>query len=374
MNKKEVAEIRRRVNPDKSNIQHIYGCYVNSQKEIISKFDESLGLLERTEQEKYISLLKKALSGSLGKNLVDLSFTTRQVTDGDEHKLLSALRKSELKDDELLDRFYNCVVQSLDMGDLNYLILIAFDSYDVPHFGKSGELEESTDVFRYILCSICPVKTGKPLLHYSPDDERFESLSLAQIVSSPEVGFMFPTFDDRSTNIYDALFYTRDTKGIHEDLINAIFKTEVPMPARQQKEAFGNVIRETLSNDCRFNVVQAVHEELKERIELHKESKDPEPLTVTYDDLADILEKNGMDADRKDSFISGCKERFGEDKDLSPDNIIDSRKFEICTESVKINVDPAYSSFIKTQVIDGRKYILIPADSGVEVNGIEIKI
>lgn len=374
MNKKEISEIRRRVRPDKSNIRHIYGCYVNSNKEIISKFDESLGLMDKDGQEKYVSLLKKALSGTPGKNLVNLSFTTKQVAGSDEHKLLSALRRTELKDALILDEFYSCVVRGLDMGDLNYLILIAFDAYDVPKSSKTGEREESEDVFRYIICSICPVKTSKPVLHYSSEESRFENLSLAQIVASPEIGFMFPSFDDRSANIYSALFYTKDTKGIHEELIDAIFKTEVPMPAKRQQETFGSVVQKTLDRECTLDVVQAVHEELKDRIEIHKESKDPDPLELSYSEMADILEKSGMDGEQRDMFISECRENFGEDRPLSPENLVSTGKFEICTENVQIKADPSFSRFITTRVIDGKKYILIPADGEVAVNGIDIHI
>ena len=375
VNKKELREIRRRVRPDRTNIQHIYGCYVNSQKEIISTFDESLALLSQEEQEKYISILKKTLSGALGRNLLDISFTTRQVVDGDEHKLLSALRRTELKDTVLLDEFYKAIVSSLNLENMNYLILLAFDAYDVPQFDKNGEKDgESNEVFNYILCSICPVKTGKPVLSYSNEENRFHNLSLAQVVASPELGFMFPSFDDRSANIYNALFYSRDTKGVHEDFVDAVFKTEAPLSPLQQKEAFSAAVSSSLEKECSFDVLQSVHEELRERIELHKESKDPDPLTVTADDVCEILEKSGVSEERREAFIASCNERFGDNKPISPDNIINSRKFEISTEKVKISVSPEYSGFIRTQIIDGKKYILIPAEAGAEVNGIPVII
>lgn len=375
MNKKELREIRRRVRPDRTNIQHIYGCYVNSQKEIISTFDESLGLLPKEEQEKYITILKKTLSGALGRNLLDISFTTRQVVDGDEHKLLTALRRTELKDAVLLDEFYKSVVAALNMENMNYLLLLAFDAYDVPKFDRNGEKDgESEEVFNYILCSVCPVKTGKPVLSYSSEENRFHNLSLSQVVASPELGFMFPAFDDRSANIYNALFYSRDTKGVHEDFIDAVFKTEAPLSPLQQKEAFSAAVSRSLEKECSFDVIQSVHEELRERIETHKESKDPEPLTVSAEEVCEILEKSGVSEESREAFAASCKEHFGDNKLISPDNIINSKKFEISTEKVKISVSPDYSAFIRTQIIDGKKYILIPAEAGAEINGIPVNI
>lgn len=163
MNQKELGELRRRFCPDRSAVSRVYGCYVNSGREIISYLDESLGQMPQEEAEKYLGLLKKALSGTLGKNLIDIVFSTEQVMNGPEHRLLSQLRSSALKDGAARDAFYQKVIESLDMGESNYLILLAHDAYDVPHRGKDGEAQAdgSDEVFQYIVCAICPVKDGR---------------------------------------------------------------------------------------------------------------------------------------------------------------------------------------------------------------------
>ena len=376
MNQKELNEIRRRIRLDRSSISHIYGCYVNSSREIISYIDESMGLLGKEDAEKYLSLLKKALSGALGKNLMDISFATKQVVDSEEHRLLSALRKTELKDEELRNAFYRCVINSVSLEDSNYLILLAHDNYDVPYRGRDGQLDRdgSDQVFSYILCSICPVKEGKPQFGYRPEESRFESFASGQIVAAPELGFMFPSFDDRAANIYSALFYSRNTAEIHQDFIDAVFRTPVPMSAGHQREAFRSALSQSLEKECSFDVVQSVHEQLRERIELHKESKDSEPLALSEGEMGDILRNSGLSDARIDAFQSCCRESFGQDALLTPGNLIDSRHFEIATPEVKISVDPKFSYLVQTKIIDGRKYILIAADSGVEVNGVGINI
>ena len=212
MNGKEVSELRRRFRPEKSAVSRVYGCYVNgSSREIISYLDESLGNMPLEEAEKYLSLLKKSLSGTLGTHLNDVVFSTAQVADSDEHRLLSALRESGLKDGEIRETFYRAVIGALDMGDSNYLILLAHDAYDVPRRGKDGEADPdgSDEVFSYILCSICPVKTCKMELGYVPGENEFHSCAAGQVVSAPELGFLFPAFDGRAANIYNALFYSR---------------------------------------------------------------------------------------------------------------------------------------------------------------------
>ncbi|MDO4973344.1 MAG: DUF4317 domain-containing protein [Eubacteriales bacterium] len=374
MNQKELREIRRRFQPERSGITHIYGCYVNSNREIISEIDESLGLLSKEEGEKYLSLLKKALSGALGKNLLDISFATKQVMDSEEHRLLSALRKSELQDTELRQSFYRCIIDSLDMDESNYVILLAFDAYDVPHYGKDGNLEDSGEVYKYLLCSICPVKSGKLELGYVPEEKRFHSNLQGQIVAAPALGFLFPTFDERSTNLYNALLYTRSTEDDHQSFIDAVFRTQVPMPAKRQREAFGQVLETSLEQAGSFQVLQSVHEQLSERIALHRESKDPEPLLLSVDELGEILEKSGGDEKAVARFRKNCEEEFGPDAQLAPANLSDARRMSIESSEIKISLDPKLSYLIETREIDGRKYILLPADGGVELNGVPVSL
>ena len=372
MNQKELREIRRRFQPERSGITHIYGCYVNTQREIISEIDESLGLLTKEEGEKYLSLLKKALSGALGKNLLDISFATKQVMDSEEHRLLSALRKSELQDAELRESFYRCIIDSLDMEESNYVILLAFDAYDVPHYGKDGNLDDAGEVYKYLLCSICPVKSGKLELGYVPEEKRFHSSLLGQIVAAPTLGFLFPTFDERSTNLYNALLYTRSTEDDHQGFIDAVFRTRVPMPAKRQKETFGQVLESSLEKEGSFQVLQSVHEQLSERIALHKESKDPEPLLLSVDELGEILEKSGGDEKAVARFRKNCEEEFGPDAVLAPSNLSDAKRMNIESSEIKISLDPKLSYLVETREIDGHKYLLIPADDGVELNGIPV--
>ena len=374
MNQKEVAELRRRFKPDKSAISRIYGCYVNSGKEVISYIDESLGMLPEEEAEKYLGLLKKALSGTQGKNLIDIVFSTDQVVDSDEHRLLMALRDFGLKDGGIRQTFYQKVIESLDMGDSNYLILLAHDTYDVPYRGKDGETQTdaSDQVFSYIVCCVCPVKDGKLELGYCPGENEFHNCVPSQIVAPPELGFLFPAFDDRAANIYNALAYSRKADELHQEFLDAIFHTEPPMSAGEQREAFQTALSEALEGVCSLEIVQAVHEQLSSRIEQHRESKDPEPLSVTAKEVGGILQGCGVGEEQVAAFCESCSQQFGEGAALSPVNLIDSKQFEVKTPDATVSVEPERSYAVETRVIDGKKYLLIPADEGLEVNGFPI--
>ena len=374
MNQKEISELKRRFRPDKNAIGRIYGCYVSGKKEVISYIDEPLGMMPLEEAEKYLGLLKKTFSGTLGKNLIDIVFSTQQVTDSDEHRLLMALRDSRLKDGEVRQEFYQKVIDDLDMGDGNYLILLAHDAYDVPHSGKDGETQAdaSDEVFSYVVCCVCPVKDSKLELGYCPGENEFRNCAASQVVSPPELGFLFPAFDDRAANIYNALAYARKPDELHQEFLDAIFHTEPLMSPAEQREAFENALREALDGACGLEVVQAIHEQLTAKITEHRESKDPEPLSVTAQEIGGILRDCGTVEEQLSAFMDQCGERFGKDAALDPANLIESRRFEVKAADVSISVPPEQSYLVETRVIEGKKYILIPAGEGIEVNGMPV--
>lgn len=375
MNQKEVSEIKKRFKPDKDNISRIYGCYVNAAREIVTTLDMSVGLMEQEEAELYFKLLKKTLSGTLGKNLLDIEFSTAQVENSDEHRLLQGLRASHLRDAGLRDALYQRIIESLDFGEDSYVILLACDSYDVPFKGSDDEIfeEGSGEVFDYILCCICPVKDAKSALRYIADEHNFRGASTGHVLGAPELGFLFPTFDDRAANIYNALYYSRGLVDIHEEFITGVFQTEkVPMSSGAQKLAFSDVLCESLGSDCSLDLVRSVHGEIRERLLLHKESKAPEMPEIYVEDVDDILKNNGISDEKVSAFHEACSRQLGQQPALNPVNLMETNKFEMTTPQVKITVDPDYTDLIRTEVIDGRTCLVIPVDESVVVNGIDV--
>lgn len=372
---KEIGEIRRHLRRERSNITQIFGCFVNDNKEIITQFRQSTGIMPENESDKYFALLRRTLSGSIGRNLIDITFKTSQVADSPEHKLLMGLRESKCNDEELRQELFRKIIDSVVMEG-NYLILLCCDTYDVPFKSKDDfhQNDRSEEVYTYILCTICPVKETKPNLHYVPEEKLFHDGAMNQMVSAPALGFLFPAFDDRATNIYNALYYTRDVKSGQEALIEALFQASVPQPAAQQKKTFEALLTTSLGEECSMDVMQTVHEELCQRIELHKESKIPEPLLVSKEDVKEVLSSCGIGEESLAKFSVDYDEAFGFEADLHPRNIIDNKHFEIKTPDVVIKVDPARSDLIETRVIGGVKYIMICADEDVEVNGVNIHI
>ena len=375
MNQREIGELRRRMRRDRSNMTSVYGCYVNGQKEIISSFKQSVGMMPENEAEKYFGVLKRTLSGTIGKNLIDISFRTAQVANSPEHKFLMKLRECSLQDDALRMELFQKIIDSVSFED-SFLILVGCDSYDVPFKDKNDETQAdaSNEVYTYLVCAVCPVKQTKANLRYIAEEKEFHDGGIAQVVSAPEIGFLFPAFDSRSTNIYNALFYTHSAKLSNQPLIDVLFNVQAPKPAEEQKKSFEALLTTALNEECSFEVVQTVHDELRQCIELHRESKSPEPVMVTKEQVKTALKSCGVSDKHVSKFSVDYDEVFGMDAQLHPKNIIDNRRFEIATPDVSIKVNPERSDLIETRIIGGVKYILICADENIEVNGVSIHI
>lgn len=375
MNEKEIGEIRRHLRRDRSNMTHLYGCYVNDNKEIIASFRQSTGMMSENEGEKYFAILRRVLSGGIGKNLIDLSFQTSQVAGSPEHQLLMDLRSGGLEDEETLGAFWKKIIENVALEG-NYLILIGCDSYDVPFKSKDGSLgkDNADETYRFLVCAVCPVKQTKASLHYVPEEKLFRDGAMNQPVSAPELGFLFPAFDDRSTNLYNALYYTHNIKISQDALVESLFNVPIPKPAAEQKRCFEELLSDSLGEECSMDVVQSVHDELCQRIALHKESKVPEPLLIGKEDVKGVLETCGVSQEHVAKFSVDYDSAFGFDAALHPRNIIDDKHFQVETPDAVIRVDPTRADRIETRMIGGVKYILIPAEENVEVNGVNVHI
>lgn len=373
MTERELREIKRRFRPEKSNIPRIVGCLVNGNKQIVSKINQSIGISESDVGESLLKVMKKTLSGGLGTNLHDVKFSTKQVSESEEHKLLMDLRATALKDAEVLDKFYAKVIESVSFEG-NYVILLANDIYDV--FTKSSDElgEDSSEVFNYVICAICPVKDTPEAISFKESDCLFHTASISSVLSSPALGFMFPSFDDRKTNIYDALYYTRSIADEYPDFCKNVFAAESPMPPKVQKETFNGCLSEVLSEECTLDVVRSVQSQIAEIVEAHKESKDPEPLTITKATVKTVLENCGVAEEKIEKLGEALDESFGTNASLTPKNVVTYNKFELSTPDVTVKVDPEHRDLVSVQTVGGEKYVMIRVTGTVEVNGVNVKV
>ena len=374
MNKKEVAEIRRQYVPERCTISRICGCYVDAEKNIKTTMKEAFLSLPEDDAFKYFTIFKKTLSGTVGRNLVNLDFPLEEEHEGGHQEFLLKLRNSKLKDDALVEEFYNRIIDTFPFGE-NYYIILIHVAYDVPGKATDGtEMYDASDnVFEYLLCSLCPVHLSKPGLGYNEAKNCVENRIQDWIVDQPMKGFLFPAFNDRYTDIHSMLYYTKNATDLQEDFLKNMFGcTRIPLDADSQKETFNCLIADTLGTDCDYSVVKNIHEILNEKIEEFKDS--PEPLELGKQDVRRLFEDSGVPDSRMEDFDQCYDEEVGEQTTFLATNIASSRKFNIETPDVVVKVNPEAADLVETRIIDGRQCLVIAINEHVEVNGISIAV
>lgn len=371
MIKQEINELKRLYTPSNCSITRICGCYVDGEKNKKTEFKEAFLSLPEEEIFKYFELLRKTLSGSLGKNLLNLDFPLASEQKGGTQAALLALRDSKLKDDALIEEFYDRVIGTYEYAG-NYLILLIHDAYDVP--GKTTDgltMDDASDtVFEYIMCCICPVNLSKPGLSYDSINNEFHNRIRDWVVEMPETGFLFPSFNDRATDIHSTLFYSRNPEEAHGEFVENILGCTLPLSAGTQKEAFQALIEETLGDEVEYEVVKNIHENLTEMIEEHKEI--PEPLTLDKHQVKNLFEKSGVREEKLTDFDKLYDAAAGEDTSLFVNNVANVRTFEVKTPDVVVKVNPERADLVNTLQIDGKRCLVIEINDHVEVNGITI--
>ena len=372
MNKKEILEIRKQFTPANCAITRICGCYVDHEKN--KKLESKDAFLSLPEEEafKYFDIFKKTLSGTAGKNMLNMEFPIDAEMPGGTQEFLLKLRNSKLEDDMLLEEFYDKVIATYEYAE-NYYIILIHAMYDIP--GKTSDdlemFDASDEVYEYLLMSICPVSLSKAGLCYNAEDNRIEDRIRDWIVDMPDKGFLFPAFNDRSTDLHSMLYYTKKSSDLQPELIDQLLGAKMPMSADDQKESFQMIIEDTLGEDGDYETVRNIHETLNDLIEEHKE--EPEPLALDKTEMKKVFEQSGVDAEKMENFDRNFEENAGEKATLLASNITETKKFNIETPDVVIKVNPDRADLIETRIIDGRQCLVIPVDDHIEVNGINVR-
>lgn len=373
MNKKEISEIKKLFTTTHCAVTRICGCYVDAEKNQKTKLKEAFLSLPEEEMFKYFNIFRKSLSGTLGKNLVQMEFPLEQEASGGTQEFLLQLRNSQLRDDALIEEFYQKVIENY-IDPENYYIILIHGAYDIPARASDNlEMDDASDyVYEFLLCSICPVKLSKPGLHYNADANTIENLIQDWIVEAPDIGFLFPAFTDRNTDIHNLMYYSKKPDVIQTDIINNLLGCRIPLSAKTQKETFQTIIEETLDNTCDFETVMAIQENLNEMIEERKE--DPEPLTLDKYEVKRLLADSGVENEKLEEFDDLYASVVSDEQaGFVASNVASTRSYEIRTPDVIIKVSPDKAQLIENKVIDGIPYLMIQATDQVEINGIAVK-
>lgn len=372
MTRKELNEIKSQYTLEDCGILRLCGCYVDGERNKITQFNENFLNLPEEEKHKYFDIFKKTLSGTPGKNLVDMKFNVDAYADEGARTFLMNLRDSGLKDDRLLNEFYDRIINNYSYVG-NYLILLINQVYDIPAVTTDNiEMDDASDeVYSYILCSICHVNLSKPGLGYDEEDNNFHDKKQNHMVDVPDVGFLFPAFNKRSADEDMTLFYTKDVSEFEDGLIECLLDCAVPLPAKQQKETFTSLVNEALGEEADLEIVKNIHENLEQIIE-EKKQESPAPVMLDKTEMKDLLEKSGVKEEKLENFEEHFEMAAGEHGKLVASNVSSGKKFEVKTPDVVIKINSDKTDIVSTQVIDGRQCLVIQIDERLEVNGISV--
>ena len=369
MNKKEISEIKKLFANENSVISTICGCYVDGDKNKKSMMREAFLSLPQDEMHKYMAIFRKC------RNILNMEFADAATEVTVSQQKLMDLRDSELKDDAVLETFYDEIIANYNTAD-NYLILLVYGVYDVPGRTSDGiEMEDASDeIYRHILCCICPVKLSKPGLSYNSEQNGFHERIRDWVVDMPAMGFLYPAFNERSADVNSILYYSSKAEELKFDFVETVLGCTLPMTAGGQKETFQAIIQDTLGDECEFEVVKEIHEQLTELIE---EKKDDEtPLELGRKEVVNLLAASGVDNRKIEELENNFEEVAGASmtQPLLASNVASTRKFEIKTPDVVVQVKPDRTDLVETRMIDNVPYLLITLSDSVQVNGIDVRM
>lgn len=376
MNKKEVLELKRRLKKDECTFTRMCGCYVDADHNKVVNIGETFLNLEEEEYYKYLDIAKKTLSGTLGNNLLELEFPIAEEAAGGRQQFLMGLRESKLKNDELLETFYDLVIDSYDYVG-NYLILIFHDAYDVmTRTSDNDNLDESEEVYEYLLCAICPVTLTKPGLGYREDENRIGPRIRDWVVGMPDTGFLFPAFTDRSTDIHACVFYTKDTKNPHSEFMEAGLGCGSKRTATEQKLTFQAIVQDAVGGDEEEgrNLFLDIQEGLNDLIEAHDAMDDDEekdPVILTTNTISSLLTDSGVEEEKAKVIEKSYEEEFGEELP-SADHLLDNKALE-ANASRKEKQELMTQVQVLTEQLEDYKSLTKDAESSEDVSGDEVK-
>ena len=418
MNRKDVLEIKRRLKKDSCTFTRMCGCYVDGERNRVVKLSETFLNLEEEEFYKYLEIAKKALSGTVGNNLLELEFPLEEESPGGKQQFLTALRSSALQNEDLLERFYDLIIDNYEYAG-NYLILIFHDAYDViTKSSDNSKLDESEEVYEYLLCAICPVSLSKPGLGYRADENRIGPRIRDWIVCVPDSGFIFPAFTDRSADIHSVMTYHRNPKEPHTELMETILGCTARRTAAEQKLTFESIVKKACSGDedASRELFCEIQQELSDIAEedTPEEDSSEEPRFLTADAIGEIL----SEAEIPETAAAVIEESYREEfKDESPvlDHLLDAKAAEAGTRKrqekeliqkvgileqelkdtrilaglqeesmpegpktydVILRVKPEKAAQIKSQIIGGQKCLVIPMEENehAAINGVNTTV
>lgn len=374
MNKKEINEIKKNFSDDCGffTVNHVVTAFVDAEKNIKCKTNQLYNTIPQDESELIMINLKKILSGSIGKNLLEYSFPKDAYLEGGAQLFLHEVLSSKLLDDDIVDKFLNTIVEKVEYVS-TYTIFTAHCTYSVLKKNKNDDFEDEADMdYNFIVTAICPVNLRIDGLVYNEQNNSISKKeSSDRIVELPTDGFLFPLFNDRAPDVNGVLYYTKNAKKPNTSVVNELLGCEFSMTCQNEKDTFKAILNNVVGDELDYEIITTVNEKIQEIVD--QSAHETEIPTIDNHKLSSILWEAGVSQDKLDSLPKVYESAVG-DKPLTAVNLVE-KKTVVTVPSITVNIGKDAVDKVKTQIIDGRKCLIIDLDDPeIAVNGLETTI
>lgn len=198
----DLLELTRRMTPSRNCFGRVAGSFRDSEGNDDGTFNTFFLGLKEKDRDKQLSIAKSIPFAKTNEEIKEYKFPGESKKSVEVYKLLTALNVCELKNDALLETFYDYIGDRY-YSETEYAIYIYHGTYDIPAKGKDKEwLEGGEEVYSFIICAICPLINGEPL--------------------KPECGFLYPSFANRTSDPFHIAVYDATPDDPHMEFVSEI--------------------------------------------------------------------------------------------------------------------------------------------------------
>ena len=370
MNAKELAELKRQLKKDNPDffISRIAAAYYSMEDSSpvlktfsISDFDD----LSDAEQTLYLNILKKTLTGKLGRNLTEYRFDPGSPI----QEKLHTLNQDELKDEALAKNFMDFFARHTTYLN-GYALIVASCQYQVKDIRKMAD-EDSGSTHRFLLVSVNEVTLTDLGLVYDPENNDFEKKQDTdlQVIQRGLDGLMFPSFTDGGSDVNHIVYSTRTPKKPNEFLIENLLQVEAVPSYDIEADCFRKILTEVAAEDLDFDTVKHIQSNLREYVADAQE--DGLPAELSKNQLRNILSDSGVAEEKLMRYNSSYDMNVGE-AELRAANILDPDRLNVKMQDISVSVKGDACHKISTRLVDGKRYLMIEIDDGLQVNGVDV--
>lgn len=373
MNKKEINEIKKNLDKDSGffTINHVVTACVDAEKKIKCMTNQMNNLIAEDESELIVAYLKKILSGSIGKNLLEYHFPNDAYLEDGAQLFLNEVLRSKLTDSDLVQKYIDRIIEKMEYLS-TYTIFTAHCTYAVKNKNKNLDDDiggDSDSNYNFLITAICPVNLRIDGLIY---DEQANSIAKKdtadRIVDPPTDGFLFPLFSDRQADINGVLYYTKNAKKPNSSIVEELLGCEYSMSGISEKVTFHAIMNNVCGEELDLKVINTVNSKIQDIID--RNAHETDIPTVNSKDISNILWESGISQQKLEHLPKVYETALGE-KELTCANLVD-KKTVLTVPGVTVNISKDGMDRVRTQTVGGKKCLVIELDEDkMSVNGLE---